>query len=544
MGQPIEGAYDVVVAGSGAAGLSAALSAAKAGLKVVILEKSDKLGGGTSVSHGGIWVGKNHLASAAGYADSRDDILAYMRFVGGDQIREDNMVAYVDWSPRVLTILEDWGLKFSVLKGVSDHYFPIAPGSKEAGRTIEPALISANDLGELKDAVFLPPNEVVEVCSAESIAWGGMSNLAGWDGALIEERRKQRICGRGVALVTHFLKALKKEDVEIVRGAGVDRLVVTDGAVSGVVLSSGMVLHASKAVILATGGYESNPDLVAVHEGLPRWQSMFPESLTGDGMIMASELGAAVRTIHNNMALFLGFVVPPKTANDMPFYRMAGITELLFPHTLVVNRKGRRFADETYFQSMAPRLREYEPATHSFSNLPCYLVFDSQFQRRFSFAGNAPGAAIPDWVACADTIEELAAKLDVDAAGLAETVARYNGFAATGVDEDFKRGAQKWSLAKKDSWGAEGLPNPSVGAVSQGPFYGIELHPSAFCSAGLVTNPDAQVLNQRGHPISGLYAVGNASAHTDYGVGYQAGYSLASAMTFGYLAARHVAQTR
>jgi hypothetical protein len=148
-------------------------------------------------------------------------------------------------------------------------------------------------------------------------------------------------------------------------------------------------------------------------------------------------------------------------------------------------------------------------------------------------------------VARANSIDELAAKLAIDATGLAATIARFNGFARQGVDEDFRRGEAAWCLAKKDVWkptrADESYVSPTLGTLRVPPFYGVELHPSVFASAGLVANASAQVINQRGAPIPGLYAAGNNAAHTEYGVGYQAGFSLGSGMTFGYLAARHMA---
>ena len=539
----INDVFDLVVVGSGVGGLATALTAARMGLKVLVIEKGARLGGGTAVSHGGIWIGANHLEAEAGIEDSEEDTLRYMEFLGGDQIDMDKARAYVRAGNEALRFYEGCGLRFQMIASMSDHYYPSAPGASKSGRTIEPTLVSADELGEYRDAVFLPPNEIHEVTSQESVSWGGMSNLARWDQKLIAERRKTNMRGRGSALIVHFLKAALAAGVSIRRGVAVDRLQLENGRVSGVVTREGETIQATYAVAIATGGYESNPSLVRTYEGLPGWQSMFPDTLTGDGMAMATEIGAAVDVIHNNMALFLGFVVPAQNPGDPPFYRLAGITELLFPHTMVVNKSGRRFADETYFQSIVPRLREYDPVTHDFANLPCFFVFDSQFHKRFSFAGRDVGAPIPDWVRQSDTIEGLAAQLGIDPAELARTRQRYNQFAGAGEDLDFGRGQKKWSVAKRDAWGAGNAANPTMGMLSDAPYYGIELHPSAFCSAGVRTNTVGQVMHQRGHPIQGLYAVGNASGHRDYGVGYQAGYSLASGMTFGYLAARHMAGT-
>lgn len=536
--------YDVVIVGSGIAGLSAALAAREHGLTPLLLEKGKKLGGGSAVAYGGIWVGMNHVGKAAGHADSREAVISYMRFVGGDQIVEENMLAFVDRAPEAIAFFDKCGVRFRITNNLVDHYYPSAPGSTAIGRSIEPDLISANDLGAWKDSIFLPPHTPHELTVEEVIGWGGITNVDGWNAEVIEDRRRRRIRGRGVALVTHFVKQLLARNVEIRTGVEVQRLVVKAGRVVGVETAKGERIGAKRGVVLATGAYESNPELAATYEGLPGWQSMYPSTITGDGLVMGTELGAAVKMIHNNMALFLGFTIPAENPREKPFLRLVGISEMLCPHTMVVNRGGRRFADEAYFQGIAPKLREYVPATHQYANLPCYLIFDEQYRKAFSFAGRPKGAEIPDWVARGNTPAALAEKLGIDGAGLAATTERFNGFARSGVDEDFRRGAVQWTLAEgkwKDRGGKSAYANPRLGEISKAPFYGVELHPSAFASAGLLTTPNAEVKNQRGKVIPGLYAAGNASVHVEYGVGYQAGYSLASGMTFGYLAARHMA---
>ena len=297
--------------------------------------------------------------------------------------------------------------------------------------------------------------------------------------------------------------------------------------------------------MLACGAYESNPEMAKAYEGLPGFLSMFPPSIDGDGIVMGAELGAQTRTIRNNLAVFLGFNIPGKHAGEEPLFRIVGISEMFCPHTMVVNRDGARFADETYFQNMVPALRHYDVKQHRHANLPCYLIFDQQYIDGFSFIDAPRGSPVPDWVARANTIEDLAARLAIDPNGLIATVARFNGFARSGADEDFRRGEAAWCLAKKDTWkptrADETYVSPTLGTLRIPPFYGVELHPSVFASAGLLANASAQVIDQRALVIPGLYAAGNNAVHTEYGVGYQAGFSLGSGMTFGYLAARHMA---
>ena len=534
--------HDVVVIGSGITGLAAALAAAELGLDAVVFEKAEKFGGGTAASHGGLWIGMNHLELAEGYKDTRDEVVKYMNFLGGGELDQNRMLTFVDRSPEAMRFFERCGVQFRLTKGFTDHYYDKVPGTTAEGRLFEVELISADDLGELKDLVLVWPQAPLEMTIEEKIKWGGPNDLNNWNKALMEERRSKNMRGRGVGLITHFLKQLLKRDVPVHASRPVDRLLTEDGRVAGVILADGTAVGAKHGVFVATGGYEANPELVEIYEGLPGWLSMAPSSVAGDGMKMGMEIGAACRTIHNNIALFLGFNMPPTKPGGQYSFRLCSIGEMLCPHTMVVNKAGHRFEDESYFPSMAPALRQFVTATHNYANLPCFLIFDSQFARRLSFAGRPVGAPIPEWVSFGNTVGELADKVGIDAEGLTNTVNRFNIFAAKGVDDDFHRGEKYWSTGHPI--GQDGMRNPSLGTLAQPPFYGLELHPSAFASAGLVTNKHGQVMHQRNHPIPGLYAGGNASAHTEYGVGYQAGHSLASGMSFGYLAIRHMLESQ
>jgi len=536
--------FDVVVIGSGIAGVSTALAAREAGLRPVLLEKADKLGGGTSFSVGGIWIGMNHLMLAAGYKDSRDDVLSYMRFVGAEETDDERLLAYVDRGPEALKFFEDLGIRFRISRGLTDHYFGVAPGSVAEGRCLNTDFIAATDLGIWQDSILAPRDTPIEVNSEELFNWGGIANINNWPKDVLEERRRNKIRTRGVGVITHFVKQLLARGVMIKRGTRALSLVTENGRVTGVVTDKGRIAG-TRGVMLACGAYESNPAMAQAYEGLPGFLSMFPPTIDGDGMVMGAELGAQTRTIRNNLAVFLGFNIPGKHPGEEPLFRIVGISEMFCPHTMVVNRDGQRFADETYFQNMVPSLRRYDVKKHRHANLPCYLIFDQQYIDGFSFIDAPRGSEVPAWVSRAGSLEELAVKLTIDPTGLSSTVARFNAFARKGVDEDFRRGEAAWCLAKKDVWKPtredEKYVSPTLGTLRIPPFYGVELHPSVFASGGLVANASAQVINQRAAPIPGLYAAGNNAVHTEYGVGYQAGFSLGSGMTFGYLAARHMA---
>ncbi len=536
-----EASYDVVVIGSGISGCGAALAAAEQGMKVLMLEKADKLGGGSSCAYGGLWVGQNHIAAGQGIKDDRDDVIDYMRFVGGDQIKEENMLAYVDKSPEALKFFEKCGVEFKIIRGFPDHYIGTLDSAMRDGRNLEVELISLNDLPEeWRDKILFPPNHPSSMTIEEMVDWGGFTNHAGWDKDVIEKRQAENIVGGGVGLITHFVKQYLARGGEARVSCGVDRLVLDDERnVTGVVTLSGEEILVKRGVVIATGGFESNPDLVNTYEQLPGYYSMMPPSITGDGMIMGTEIGGSVKIVHNNLGLSLGYIVPSDNPDEPPYFMATGIQELFCPHTMVVNGDGKRFGDEAFFQTVTHKVRDFDVARHVNPNAPSYLIFDSSYVEKFSFAGRPIGAEVPDWVASDDTLEGLADKLKIDKKGFKSTIKRFNKFAQEGVDEDFGRGQKEWAIAKRDRFSNHA--NPSLGEIAQAPYYGVELHPATFGTAGLQINASAQVIHARGHPISGLYACGNASAHTDYGVGYQAGYSLTSGFTFGYIAASHMA---
>ncbi len=405
---------------------------------------------------------------------------------------------------------------------------------------MEAPLISGFELGDWRDKVRTPKDAPYFVTAEEQYAWGGINRYSTWDQELMAGRRAKDMRGKGVGLVTHFVKALLSRRVPIRLDTKVEALTVEDGRVTGVRMADGSAITASKGVVLATGGYEWNAELMADFDPIPGLAPLSPPSSTGDGLIMGAEIGAAIRRIQNNLNLMLGFHLVPDEPGREPIQCMAGISEMCSPHTIVVNKAGRRFADESYFQSVVPALRKFDTLKHGYANLPCFLIFDEQFSASYALAHLPVGSNVPASVARADTISELAGKLGIEAGGLEQTVERFNGFAAAGHDDDFQRGALRWRLADRSN---EKRRNPSLGPLDRPPFYGLELHPSlGTTSAGLLADANGQVLHQRRHPIAGLYASGVVAARTELGAGYQAGLNLASAMTFSLLAVRHMKQ--
>lgn len=530
---------DVVVVGAGFGGLATALMAQASGLETLVLEKAEKLGGCSSHSYGILWVGCNHMAEAAGIEDSARDVAAYLSYVAGGHGNAARMSAFMDHAPQALRALAACGVPLQLINGLADHYDGMAPGCRAGGRSVQTPLFDTKSLGEWADRLLVPDTLPRGITCEELIAWGGITNGRGWDASTVEQRVRDGQVGLGPGLVGHTLAAALRHGARVEAGVGARSLLHENGRVVGIEDDAGRRIRARRGVVLATGGYDSNPDMIRDLEGVPGWISLSPESVTGDGLVMAQELGAGIKVMRDKLDLFLGFAIPKESDGQPARFRLTGISELFCPHTLVVNDAGRRFGDESYFQGLVPELRRYDIWKRKYANLPCYLIFDQQYVSRFSFAGNPPGTEPPAWVPRADTLAGLARLLGIDADGLQATVERFNGFVDQGQDTDFRRGEASWRLAAPSSTGAEDR-NASLGKLAQPPYYGVALHPSGSSTTGVAASVNAQVLHVRGAPIDGLYVIGNAAARDEYGVGYQAGFTLASGMTFGYRAVQHM----
>jgi 3-oxosteroid 1-dehydrogenase len=531
---------DVLVVGSGCAGCSAALAAKDHGHEVLMVEKGKQLGGGTTYSTGGIWIGENHLAKAADMEDSKAEAAQYLRFLGAGYQIEENVDAYIEYGPIALKYFADLGLKLQVIPNVSDIYYPVAPGSKAQGRMVEIALSSAYDLGEWREKTMISPFTVTRATFDEAVKWGGRGSYGNWDMDLQAERKEKDMRALGSGLIVAFVEQLLKRNTEMWLSSPAEKLIVEDGRVIGATInndSRSKNIRARRAVVLSTGGYESNPQLIKTYEELPEWRSMFPDTVTGDSLIMAGEIGAKIHVIGKNLAMFVGFMIPAHDGKPEVF-KNGGTHEVPYAHSFVVNKNGRRFGDESFFQKLNLGLREFDVWTHTYKNFPFFFVMDSQYAARNSFGGS-PIGQMPDWVPRADTIEGLAEQLGIDPAGLRETASRFNEFAQTGKDLDFQRGDAAWSKSYASDRTSTNI-NPALGTLEKPPFYGVRLSVAGMSSAGLLTNVHGQVIDQRSKPIPGLYATGNTAAGTEYGAGYQAGLTLGRGMIFGYRAVKHL----
>jgi 3-oxosteroid 1-dehydrogenase len=535
--------FDLICIGSGLAGVSAAVTAAELGLRPVVIEKANKIGGTTSWSSGIVWVGNSHLARAQGITDSIGETRAYLDYLGGGRNEPEITARFIEQSPRALQFFaQTVGIPFYVLDGLADHYYPLGRGSKPWGRSHQLRPFDAGTLSSWQSRLDRTPFAHGRMTFEEMTAAGGWNTHRNLDSKLIAERQVQDIRTLGGAVAGHFFKAALDRNISFHVDTTANQFIVQDGRVVGVEVAAAgktVTLGARNGVILATGKYDASPRLMGWFDEFNPWPPHGSPRNLGEGLVMALEIGAAFTVMHWNLSIKLGRHVKGETVDGQPILRVAGTHELGHPHGILVNRAGQRFADESSFGDVASKLRHYDAGDHCLLNVPCYVVFDSQYLQKYGLPPLAPGEEPPDWLPRADTVAKLAEILGVDAGGLTKTVARFNAFVATGEDGDFQRGRMTWS---RQAAGDVGQKNPNLGLISEPPFFGLEMHPFGGNSIGLVTTGDGQVCHLRGHTIPGLYACGDVVALEHVGIGFQAGLPLAGAMTFGWLAAQHAAQ--
>ena len=530
--------HDVIVLGTGAAGLVAALAAADSGASVGLYEKGDQLGGTTALSGGTCWIPNNPHMTDAGCQDSREDALAYLMSLSHGLIDESLAATFVDTGPDVIRWLEDrTPLRFRVVKGFPD-YHPEHPGGKPGGgRSLDPGLISYTDLGSWAERVVRPAHNP-HVSLVETSIGGGDGPL---DPHLLEERQRRDVRGCGPALVGGLLRALLDRGVEPVTGARAVRLLMDDGAVHGVrfEMAADTFDVRARAVVLATGGFEWDTALVRDFLRGPMDSPASVPTNTGDGLRMAMEAGAELGNMREAW-----WVPTIEIPGDERFGRQRAqliLRERTLPRSIMVNKRGRRFVNEAAnYNALGGAFHQFDPTAFSYGNLPCWLVVDHEYVRRYGFAGSEPGHA-PEWLACASSVAELARRIDVDSQDLGDTIARWNAMAAAGRDVDFGRGDSAY-----DGWSGDqsrlGTRAATLGPLDQAPFYAVEIHSGTLgTKGGPRTTADGQVIDVRGTPIPGLYAAGNAMAAVTGMVYGGAGGTLGPAITFGYLAGRHAA---
>ena len=542
--------FDVVVVGSGAAGMTAALAAAHQGLNVVVVEKAAKFGGSTARSGGGVWIPNNEVLQAAGVDDTPERARAYLDAIVGDVVPAELRNTFLETGPEVVSFVQrETQLRFQWVPGYSD-YHPEAPGGRAGGRSIEPKPFEAGLLGE-ELANLEPPYSAaplgVPITQAD-YRWlslmarhprGSLRVLALGLRWLAARATGKHLLSLGQALAAGLRAGLLQAGVPVWLSTPLLDLVTEGRRVTGVVVrrDGEEVALRARGVVLSSGGFERNEEMRAKYQRQPigtEW-TVGAKANTGDGISAGLKLGAAVDLMDD---AWWGPSIPLTGGSWF------ALTERSRPGCILVNAHGERFVNESapYVEAVHAM---YGPGDGRAENIPTWLVFDQRYRNRYMFISIGPRQKLPGrWfeagiVTKARTVTELADRIEVPADKLTATVARFNDFARRGVDEDFRRGESAYDHYYGDP---RNLPNRCLGPLDAAPFYAVKIVPGDLgTKGGLRIDPHARVLREDGSVIAGLYAAGNTSAavmgHTYAGPGATIG----PAMVFGYLAARHLA---
>ena len=476
---------DVVVIGSGGAGLAAALGALESGAKVTILEKASTLGGTTGGSGGGMWIPNNYLAVQQGLTDTNATLMTYLTAVGAGEQNNDLITTYLTEAPVWL-----------------EHLNTITKGS----------------LGFYLSPLY---NDYYNIGTTRSF------------GHLVE------LPSYGYGMVTAIEAIIKGDGANIMVSTPATGLYMdATGTVVGVQAKSGsstINIKANKGVVLAAGGYDFNAAMMASYPRGPIGGSVAVSTNTGDCILMAMGIGAAVANMNNNW----GVPVYP-TSNgpiaDWDLWRSK-------PGAIIVNSAGNRFVNESSAYPVANRaFLSWDSATYGYPNMPAYTIMDSTAFTKYGLAGATTAlSTLPSYIYTSSTLAGLAAALNINAAGLAATVATFNTNAANGVDPLFNRGVFSFDTVTGGDSTRTDLKNDCLAPLVTAPFYGAEIT-SGTCGTcgGPVINSSGQVLDQAGNPIPGLYGAGNDIA-APWGAAYPGGGStVGAATTFGWIAGKSV----
>jgi succinate dehydrogenase/fumarate reductase flavoprotein subunit len=532
--------YDVVVLGSGAAGLTAALAAAVEGARVAVFEKAELLGGTTALSGGTIWIPNNQPAREAGVEDSRERGLEYLASLSNGMILPELAEALVDGGPLLVDFLNKHSeIRLQLVHGYPDYHPEHPGGMPGGGRSIEPALVSFVGLEEWTDRIA---GDVRRMLIAETPLGGGTGVV---EPDLLAERAQVKQEGLGRALIGGLLRACLERGVRIeTRSRGV-RLLTEDGAVTGVDIETAdgvQAVHAG-AVVLATGGFEYDPDLVRDFLRGPLTQPVGAPTDAGDGLRMAMRLGAQLGNMRE--AWWSPIVGYPGLRRDGGRNALLSARERALPGCIMVNRHGHRFANEAAnYNALGGAFHRLDESRLDYLNVPAYMIFDRSTVDRFGAFGVSPGGEMPDWVTRADTLEGLAEAFGIPAGELRATADRFNDNARAGVDPDFARGQSAYDRFPGGRHAEDpDSPFTTLGPVESPPFYGAEVAISALgTKGGPRTDREGRVLDVDGDVIRGLYAAGNVMASPAGMVYGGAGATLAVAGVWGLYTGRAAVQ--
>ncbi|WP_309649153.1 3-oxosteroid 1-dehydrogenase [Nocardioides sp.] len=553
MSTPLPESVDVVVVGAGGAGMTAALASRKHGLDTILVEKSAYFGGSTARSGGGVWMPGNYALQSAGQADALEESKRYLDSIVGDVVPKVRRDTYLERGAEVMDFIRDsTPVRFTWVPDYAD-YHPEAPGGRLKGRSVEPIPLDASFLGdELKrlhpQYTKAPANMIVTQADFRKISLG-MRTIKGpitmvkvLLNRIIAGLRGRRMFAMGNAIAIGLRQGLVDAGVPVHYETELKDLVIEDGRVVGVrVLRDGEehVVRARRGVILGSGGFERNLEMREKYQPQPTsidWTTG-SEFNTGGGILAGIGAGAETDLLDD---AWWGPTIPLPSG---PWFCLA---ERNLPGSIIVNQAGQRYMNEAlpYVEAVHEIYRGEETGV---GHVPSWMIIDQRYRNRYLFAGLMPRQPFPGrWyklgtIRRADSIEALAAEIEVPADALTTTVERFNGFARSGTDEDFHRGESGYDKYYSDP---TVKPNPSLHTIDQGPFYAVKIVPGDLgTKGGLVTDERARVLRPDGSVIGGLYAAGNVSSAVMGNTYAGPGATIGPALAFGYLAAEDIAAT-
>jgi 3-oxosteroid 1-dehydrogenase len=519
----------VVVVGSGAAGLSAALSAATAGADVVVLERAEKIGGTTAYSAGTTWIPANHRAAEIGINDNTESALDYVTRISLGDSNQAIIRTFVMEAAHIGKMLEGTTrLRWRPLP--YPDYQSELPGGKAGGRSVEPTPLALSP--EIDGLVRNAPTS-----RTPAIAKTGGTGSADEIARTREEEAMATsgVVGGGRALIAVLAEAALVRGVEIRRNARVTSLRMDGDAVNGVTTADGPI---DGQVILATGGFERSHELVRAYLTCEPLAALGAPENEGDGLRMALKAGAHLGNMREAWWCPT-FAIPGETFEGRAISRLM-LSERARPGSLVIDAAGRRFANEAQsYNDFGRALTDFDPGRYAFSRSRTFMIFDSGYRSRYNIGMLRFDAPDPDWLLRAQSLEYLAAAIDVPPTALAETVQRFNAQAERRKDEDFGRGEALYDRFMGDMTAT----HASLAPLSTPPFYALPI--TAGClgtKGGPRTDDRGRVLGTGGQRIEGLFAAGNVSANC-FGLAYPgAGGTIAPALVFGTLAGETAAQ--